>query len=379
MVNVDKIKRLAELQGIKLTRVCETIGRKVYYLNDVKRCGGSMPQEYIEKIAALLSTTPEYLCDETDDPEIPPHPDARRVRRIPVSGNVAAGVPIDAIEDYEEMRDDDASKYGTIYERIRELRLSRGMSQHELAKKVGYEGRSAISKVESGERDISQSMIQKYADALGVTPIYLLNGSAQEAREVYAMQKLIEVRKSRGLTQKDIADAIGVSRQAYANYEAGNREPDLKNLLKIAEYLGVSTDYLLGHDPKHCPGVLRPSIYEKIQMLCRKEGFEISNLGEKIPGLSITRGSISGWKKGATPRADILARISDYFGCTVEYLLDKSDDQTAEVGQNEKNTLSPQEQTLIEIFRGTSETGRMKIIQAVMNICDECEKQRNDQ
>ena len=30
-----------------------------------------MPQEYIEKIAALLSTTPEYLCDETDDPEIP--------------------------------------------------------------------------------------------------------------------------------------------------------------------------------------------------------------------------------------------------------------------------------------------------------------------
>ena len=71
MVNVDKIKRLAELQGIKLTRVCETIGRKVYYLNDVKRCGGNMPQEYIEKIAALLSTTPEYLCDETDDPEIP--------------------------------------------------------------------------------------------------------------------------------------------------------------------------------------------------------------------------------------------------------------------------------------------------------------------
>ncbi len=118
MVNVDKIKRLAELQGIKLTRVCETIGRKVYYLNDVKRRGGSMPQEHIEKIAALLSTTPEYLCDETDDPEIPPKPGARRVRRIPVFGNVAAGVPIDAItdiEDYEEMWDDDASKYGELF------------------------------------------------------------------------------------------------------------------------------------------------------------------------------------------------------------------------------------------------------------------------
>jgi repressor LexA len=118
MVNVDKIKKLAELQGIKLTRVCETIGRKVYYLNDVKRHGGSMPQEYIDKIAALLSTTSEYLCDETDDPEIPPKSGTRRVRRIPVFGNVAAGVPIDAItdiEDYEEMWDDDASKYGELF------------------------------------------------------------------------------------------------------------------------------------------------------------------------------------------------------------------------------------------------------------------------
>ena len=64
----------------------------------------------------------------------------------------------------------------TIYERIRELRLAKQMSQYELAKKVGYEGRSAISKVENGERDISQSMIEKYAEALGVTPTYLLYG-----------------------------------------------------------------------------------------------------------------------------------------------------------------------------------------------------------
>lgn len=118
MVNVDKIKKLAERQGIKLTRICELIDRKVYYLNDVKRNGGNMPQEYIEKIAALLSTTPEYLCDETDDPEIPPEEGKRRIRRIPVFGNVAAGVPIDAItdiEDYEEMWEDEASRYGELF------------------------------------------------------------------------------------------------------------------------------------------------------------------------------------------------------------------------------------------------------------------------
>lgn len=68
----------------------------------------------------------------------------------------------------------------TIYDRIKQLRTSQGMSQYDLAKKVGYEGRSAISKVENGERDISQSMISKYADALGVSPAYLLYGDDVE-------------------------------------------------------------------------------------------------------------------------------------------------------------------------------------------------------
>ena len=69
----------------------------------------------------------------------------------------------------------------TIYERIRTLRTAQGMSQEALAKKVGYEGRSAISKVEKGDRDVSQTMLFKYAEALGVTPAYLLNGEEAPA------------------------------------------------------------------------------------------------------------------------------------------------------------------------------------------------------
>lgn len=71
----------------------------------------------------------------------------------------------------------------TIYERIKTLRLEKNMSQLELAHKVGYEGRSAISKVENGERDISQSMIEKYAKALDVSPYFLLYGEEEPATE----------------------------------------------------------------------------------------------------------------------------------------------------------------------------------------------------
>ena len=70
----------------------------------------------------------------------------------------------------------------TIYERIKYLRESLNMSQQELAEKVGYQGKSAVSKVEKGDRDINQKMIIKYANALGVTPTYLLFGKEQEEK-----------------------------------------------------------------------------------------------------------------------------------------------------------------------------------------------------
>lgn len=62
------------------------------------------------------------------------------------------------------------------------------------------------------------------------------------------------------------------------------------------------------------------SIYEKIQMLCEGEGFPISSIGQKIAGLSISKASVTGWKKGSMPRADTLKIIADHFGVTVKYL-----------------------------------------------------------
>jgi repressor LexA len=53
------------------------------------------------------------------------------------------------------------------------------MSQEDLATKIGYKHKSAISKIERGERDISQSMIIKYATALNVSPTFLLFGEEE--------------------------------------------------------------------------------------------------------------------------------------------------------------------------------------------------------
>ena len=62
----------------------------------------------------------------------------------------------------------------TIYERIRDLRIAHGMSQEDLAHKLGYKDRSMITKIEAGNVDISQTKIVAFANALSTTPAYLM-------------------------------------------------------------------------------------------------------------------------------------------------------------------------------------------------------------
>jgi len=58
--------------------------------------------------------------------------------------------------------------------------------------------------------------------------------------------RLKETRKLRGITQKQMADFLGITEQAYQNYEYGKREPNFETTLKIADHFNVPTDYLFG-------------------------------------------------------------------------------------------------------------------------------------
>jgi transcriptional regulator with XRE-family HTH domain len=62
----------------------------------------------------------------------------------------------------------------TVADRIKERRIELNMTQKELSDKIGTKDRSSISKIESRGDDISMKDIIRIADALGVTPKYLL-------------------------------------------------------------------------------------------------------------------------------------------------------------------------------------------------------------
>ena len=55
--------------------------------------------------------------------------------------------------------------------------------------------------------------------------------------------KLKTLRKSKGITQEQLADAVGTTRATIAGYETGRRNPRLPDLQKIAEFYGVGLNY----------------------------------------------------------------------------------------------------------------------------------------
>lgn len=61
-------------------------------------------------------------------------------------------------------------------------------------------------------------------------------------------EKLVELRKRRGLSQQEISDKLDVSRGTYSLWETNKRRPELDSLIAIADFYGVSVDYILGRN-----------------------------------------------------------------------------------------------------------------------------------
>ena len=59
-------------------------------------------------------------------------------------------------------------------------------------------------------------------------------------------ERLAEQRKLNNMTQRQMAELLGIAQPSYIRYENGSAEPTLEALVKIAEIFDISVDYLLG-------------------------------------------------------------------------------------------------------------------------------------
>lgn len=80
--------------------------------------------------------------------------------------------------------------------------------------------------------------------------------------------RIREVRKSRGLTMKQLGKEIGVTESAISQYETDKRQPDSVTLLKLSNLFDVSVDYLLGAatDKKEQAPAIDESLSDAVSM-----------------------------------------------------------------------------------------------------------------
>lgn len=131
-------------------------------------------------------------------------------------------------------------------------------------------------------------------------------------------EKILEQRKRKGITQQELADALNISRSTLAGYEAENKKPSYKVLVRMAEYFGVTTDYLLELDVGG--NVMLGKRITELRKACDMSQKE---LGEKL-GLSAS--AIGMYEQGRRePGNAMLIAMENLFGVTVDYLLGVTD------------------------------------------------------
>ena len=78
-------------------------------------------------------------------------------------------------------------------------------------------------------------------------------------------ERLKNLRKQAHLTQVDVAEKLGISQPAYASWERGAKKPTQDNLVKIAQVLNVSIDYLVGNSDEY----LKEDELDNVELLFR--------------------------------------------------------------------------------------------------------------
>lgn len=81
------------------------------------------------------------------------------------------------------------------------------------------------------------------------------------------MNRIRELRENASLRQIDVAKATGIDQKTLSNYETGKTNPDSYSLIQLADFFGVSIDYLVGRIDALQTSIDKTEIYKKIDMI----------------------------------------------------------------------------------------------------------------
>ena len=142
-----------------------------------------------------------------------------------------------------------------FHEKLKVLRKKKGLTQKSLCNMLNI-SQGTYAMWENGRREPNFEKLSMLSCIFDVSIDFLLSEYLEISKESYLNLKeeknnlfsvrLKELRKEKGYTQEQMANILEIGQSAYAKWENGKCKPNYEKLEKIADFFGVSLDWLFG-------------------------------------------------------------------------------------------------------------------------------------
>lgn len=132
---------------------------------------------------------------------------------------------------------------------------------------------------------------------------------------------LHELKDLRGFTEQALADGSGIPVSCISQYMSGKQAPYLESLIKLADFLHCSIDYLLGQSDDGSEKIYKacPPFSKRLEELRLKKGFTSMQI-YNAEGISKT--SYYAWLRGESlPTLENLVNLAKVFDCSIDEIL----------------------------------------------------------
>lgn len=307
-------------------------------------------------IAYYLDTTPEYLSGDTDEREKMPGKYKREDKG-------------------EAMKMFENSKIPRLFELMTEKNIKAAQITRDLNISSGN-----ISDWKSGKAAPSNVAMVALANYLDTTVSYLTGKTDEkeksmekfeDSNEGEAMKsinndllisRIEEMAKEKNLKMNAVFVESGAGKNFKSNLKTAN--PSLGKLTLIANYLGTTVAYLTGETDKK---ENRLNFWDNFVKLCANAGKKPNPVAKE---LGISSGAVTSWKSGRVPHDTTLIKIADYFGVTVDELMQDKKEKPPE-----KSEGSGEDE--VRAFEKTLEGLTQEELQKVLSYAEFLKQQRN--
>ncbi|MBQ7924044.1 MAG: helix-turn-helix domain-containing protein [Clostridia bacterium] len=154
-----------------------------------------------------------------------------------------------------------------------------------------------VEKYETGEKEMDTLTVNKLSQFFKVPPAYFIVENPEEKEEKKEIKKetlggkILQLRKSRGLTQADLGALLNISYQAVSKWERDESCPDFDTLSKLAQYFNVSVSYFEKDSQEKIVDKSQGIDSEDFVGVCRACGMAVytDDIGERTPQLVCKR------------------------------------------------------------------------------------------